>query len=53
MIITIIFAVIFSAAKDIRLYGFTDYFLFAIAKIICDLEKSIKNLCAKISGSED
>ena len=29
----------FSAAKDIRLYGFTDYFLFAIAKIICDLEK--------------
>lgn len=43
----------FSAAKDIRLYGFTDYFLFAIAKIICDLEKSIKNLCAKISESED
>ena len=24
----------FSAAKDIRLYGFTDYFMFAVAKII-------------------
>lgn len=27
-----------SAAKDIRLYGFTDYFLFAIAKLIAGLE---------------
>lgn len=29
----------FSAAKDIRLYGFTDYFLQAVAKIIYELEK--------------
>lgn len=28
----------FSAAKDIRLYGFTDYFLHAVAKIIYELE---------------
>lgn len=36
----------FSAAKDIRLYGFTDYFLFAIAKIICDLEKNQSKIYA-------
>lgn len=29
----------FSAAKDIRLYGFTDYFMSAVAKIIYDLEQ--------------
>lgn len=29
----------FSAAKDIRLYGFTDYFLQAVAKIIYELEE--------------
>ena len=29
----------FSAAKDIRLYGFTDYFLSAVARIIYDLEQ--------------
>lgn len=29
----------FSAAKDIRLYGFTDYFMFAVARIIYDLEQ--------------
>lgn len=29
----------FSAAKDIRLYGFTDYFMHAVAKIIYDLEQ--------------
>ena len=28
----------FSAAKDIRLYGFTDYFMLAVAKIIYELE---------------
>ena len=28
----------FSAAKDIRLYGFTDYFMSAVAKIIYELE---------------
>ena len=28
----------FSAAKDIRLYGFTDYFMLAVAKIIFELE---------------
>lgn len=28
----------FSAAKDIRLYGFTDYFMHAVAKIIYELE---------------
>lgn len=27
-----------TAAKDIRLYGFTDYFLFAVAKLISSLE---------------
>lgn len=27
-----------TAAKDIRLYGFTDYFLFAVAKLISGLE---------------
>lgn len=29
----------FSAAKDIRLYGFTDYFMSAVARIIYDLEQ--------------
>ena len=29
----------FSAAKDIRLYGFTDYFMSAVAKIIYELEQ--------------
>ena len=29
----------FSAAKDIRLYGFTDYFLQAVTKIIYELEE--------------
>lgn len=28
----------FSAAKDIRFYGFTDYFMLAVAKIIYELE---------------
>lgn len=28
----------FSAAKDIRLYGFTDYFMLAVAKIIYELD---------------
>ena len=29
----------FSAAKDIRLYGFTDYFMSSVARIIYDLEQ--------------
>lgn len=29
----------FSAAKDIRLYGFTDYFMCAVAKVIYELER--------------
>lgn len=29
----------FSAAKDIRLYGFTDYFMSVVARIIYDLEQ--------------
>lgn len=29
----------FSAAKDIRLYGFADYFMHAVARIIYDLEQ--------------
>lgn len=41
----------FSAAKDIRLYGFTDYFMSAVARIIYDLEQINQNLCAKISRS--
>lgn len=33
----------FSAAKDIRLYGFTDYFMSAVAKIIYELEAINQN----------
>lgn len=39
-----------SAAKDIRLYGFTDYFLFSIAKLIAGLEDITENICTRASG---
>ena len=39
----------FSAAKDIRLYGFTDYFMSAVARIIYDLEQiNQKFMCQNI-----
>lgn len=43
-----------TAAKDIRIYGFTDYFLFAIARLINGLEditSKYMNQSAKVGGT--